>query len=263
MPAIRSWTLPKYKRRAAGSICSLEPLKALMVMPLTFTVPVSETWRSPSLTKQSAIAVTAPNSSFSVQSRTSTSRPAGVASTLPPASVARAWIVWWPGASSGVVYAASHAAHALSSTLHSKCERARLEDTAYAIERCLIEPSGPSSDVSGAVAASFISRVAVPVLPAPSVARTTTEYWPLARSGVLHGDVQVCGSPLSVAHVKATPSSGEENVTAARVSSSLASSTPSIDTCGATVSTVNERNALSATPRTRNTCPPSLSSGAV
>ena len=74
-------------------------------------------------------------------------RDAGVGSTLPAGSVARASNVWAPSASEAVVFGVEHEPQAPASTRHSKLEPAWLDENAKVGVASLVRPDGPLSIV--------------------------------------------------------------------------------------------------------------------
>ncbi len=125
--------------------------------------------------------------------------------------------------------------------------------------RSRVAPSGPSSVVSGSVAATSASTVSCAELPAASVARTTSECAPSVSTGVVHGDVHGVAARLSTRQLKSTPPSLEPKLSVVVMSASVTWSGPSIVTSGAAVSTRNERMSSAARSfvRTTKMWPPS------
>ena len=196
---------------------------------------------------------------------------AGVRSVLPPGSLARTAIVCGPSLS-GVPALPNCAGLAQSSkaplsSLHSNVACGSVDENACVTWTTLSEPLGPlPKTVSGAVVS--IVKVVVsnaPTFVARSVARTAIVCWPSLRSGVVKGDVQGAGWPLSIWHSKVRPPLGEENVIVGDLSLiSAGGGKSTMFVVGGVVSTVHWRmtSVASSLPalssaRTRRVCWPS------
>ncbi|HMJ94421.1 MAG TPA: hypothetical protein VK486_01120, partial [Thermoleophilaceae bacterium] len=83
-------------------------------------------------------------------------RDAGVASTFPAGSVARASKLWRPSASEAVVTGVEHEPHAPASTRHSNVEPAWLDEKANVGVASLVGPDGPLSIVVCGAAVSTV-----------------------------------------------------------------------------------------------------------
>ena len=186
---------------------------------------------------------------------------AGVSSTLPRPSDARAENVCGPSASVLLTNVDEHGIHSPASSLHSNDALGSDEDSSNTGEASLLSEAGPFAImVSGPCEVTVNARVAgvSSVLPALSVARTAKVCSPLARPAIGCGDVQGTNAAASSLHSNVEPASLAEKVNDG--------GPPSIVVCGAIVSTVNSRvtGELSTFPtlsmaRTANVCAPSAS----
>src|SRR5215210_4134395 len=115
-------------------------------------------------------------------------RDAGVASTFPAGSVARASKLWAPSASDAVVTGVEHEPHAPPSTRHSNVESAWLAEKANVGVESLVGPDGPLSMVVFGAAVSTVKPREAGVgstFPAGSVARTSNVCAPSASDVVV------------------------------------------------------------------------------
>jgi hypothetical protein len=136
---------------------------------------------------------------------------AGVASTLPAASVARARRVCGPSARRAVVCGEVQRANVPASTAHSKVAASFAETSKVGVVS-FVGPLGPDPIVvSGGVVSTVNGRLAgvASAFPAASLARTSKVYPPSARAAVVWGDVQDSNAPEPMRHWKLAPGSLE------------------------------------------------------
>src|SRR5512133_3556214 len=131
-------------------------------------------------------------------------------STLPAGSVERTPTVCVPAARPLMLYGLVHGDHAAPSRRHSDMEPDSLTvKTAEASPESVCGGGADVIVVFGAVVSIENERVAgvESVLPAASVARTPTEWFPAASADVVHGLVHVAQEPLSTRHANFEPAS--------------------------------------------------------
>jgi len=188
--------------------------------------------------------------------------------TLPAASVACAVNVCAPATSPAKAFGDVHAANAPASSLHvsvpSVVVNAKVAVVAF------VGFVGPLVIVTtGLTVSTENARVALPVLPAASVTRTSNTCAPSASATVVAGDVHVVNVPVSTRHAVAMGEPAVVNVKLGVVTLVAPVGPPVIVTVGATVSVVHVNVAAApwlpngSVARTRNVWAPSLTAGPV
>ena len=148
-------------------------------------------------------------------------REAGVGSTFPAGSVARASKVWAPSASDAVVWAELQEPQAPASTRHSKLEPAWVDEKANVGVASFVGPDGPlSMVVFGAAVSTVNARDAgvASTLPPGSVARTSNVWAPSASEAVVSGVEHEPQAPPSTRHSNVEPAWLDENANVGVVS---------------------------------------------
>ncbi len=141
-------------------------------------------------------------------------RAAGVASTLPAVSVARASTVCCPSASGPKDCGEAHGPQAPPSIRHAKEAPASFDEKANDGDALDVGPDGPEEMVvCGAVASTVNVRDAGvgSGARAASTARTSNVCWPSASAAVVCGVVHAAQAPPSTRHSNVAPDSSAPN----------------------------------------------------
>ena len=194
--------------------------------------------------------------------------PAGLASVLPAASVARTWKLWTPAVRSFSTTGDTHADHVTApSTRQVTVDEGSLDANAkVAVVRRVRLPGAWVIVVSGAATSTVKARedAVACVLPAGSVARTWKVCAPAGRPANVLGEVHAANGAPSIRHANVDPASALANVNAAVVEATGPDGPLWITAAVGVVSTVKVRSSgegsvfqAGSEARTANVCGPS------